>query len=97
MPAGLAAGRGRHLLRARELVRRGALGRVVLCRVGEWKNGLAVIRYLVGGAPPVACEPRGTDGPIAILLGDRATLTVHADACRLYPSGGQPVEFRRAV
>ena len=56
-----AAGIGMGLAPARELVRGGALGPIVFCRVfqGDRRNSLGVLQFLLDAPPPVSVTPHG--------------------------------------
>lgn len=84
------------LRRAREVVRSGALGRVVMCRVGDSGRGREAARFVLGeeAVPGVARAVQGEGDPVAVFVGERATLAVYRDECRVYGSGGSPVAIR---
>ncbi|MDE3168011.1 MAG: hypothetical protein KGN36_19575 [Acidobacteriota bacterium] len=92
LPAASRATASPGLRRARELVRSGTLGRIVLCRTSAGAAGLAAIHYVLAAPPPcIESTPPKAPAPLAVFLGDRATLALYPHSCRLYPASGPPV------
>lgn len=77
--AGVIQAGPRHLDRARKLVRSGALGRLVFCRVGDAAL-LAVVERVTSGCI-IEVDPAFQG---AAFLGSRATLVIDRAGCHLF-------------
>jgi predicted dehydrogenase len=75
-----------HANEARELVRAGALGRVVFCRASnpQWLKFARDIRLENGLIAELTPGEAGID-PAAVVLGTDATLVVDRKGCHLLP------------